>query len=200
MLSLPADAWFVIQVAPRSEGRVASMLEYRGYQPFAPTCLLRKRWSDRTKTLEQPLFPGYVFVRTPGAAVSGLVCSTPGVVRILSFGGRPCPVPDFEIDAVRRCMLLGEPRPTPFLNVGQKVEIREGPFAGIAGTIRQIKNRDCLIVSVQLTSQSIYVDVDEFQIRPVAAVIPEAECLNRLSSDAPGSSLVRERLSLTLSR
>jgi transcription antitermination factor NusG len=178
MLSLPSDAWFVVHVTPQSESRVASFLEYKGYQSFAPTYLSRKRWSDRVKTIEQPLFPCYVFVRTRGMTVSGLVSSTPGVVRILSFGGRPCSVPDCEIDAVRRCTLVGKPQPTSYFNVGQMVEIKHGPFAGIAGTIRRIKNRDCLILSVQLISQSIYVDVDEFQIQPMAAAIPETACPN----------------------
>jgi len=176
MLSLPADIWFVVQVAPQSEKRVGSMLEYKGYEQFAPTYLLRKRWSDRIKTLEKPLFPGYVFVRALGKAVSGLLSSTPGVVRILSFGGHPAPVPDAEIDAIRRVTLLGKPLPAPHLNVGQKVEIKDGPFAGIVGIIKQIRNRACLVISVQLISQSICVDVDEFQIGPVTSDIRTAEC------------------------
>ena len=172
MFSLPADTWFAVQVAPRSERTVASILQYKGYQPFAPTYLSRKQWSDRIKTLEEPLFPGYVFVRTPGTtAVSGLLCSTPGVIRILSFGGHPSPVPNSEVDAVRRLALSAKPLPTPYVNVGQKVEIREGPFAGIVGIVRQIKNRACLIVSVQLISQSVYVEADEFQIGPVASTV-----------------------------
>jgi len=177
MLSLPPDAWFVVHVARQSEKTVASILEYKGYQPFAPTYVLRKQWSDRVKTLEKPLFPGYVFVRTPGTTVSGLVCSTPGAIRILSFGGQPCLLPDFEIDAVRRFSLLAKPLPTPYLNVGQRVEIKDGPFAGIVGIIKQIRNRACLIVSVQLISQSIYVDVSEFQVGPVAATDPRCKML-----------------------
>jgi transcription antitermination factor NusG len=177
MFSLPAEAWFVVQVAPQSEKTVASLLEYKGYEPFAPTYLLRKRWSDRIKTLEKPLFPGYVFVRTPGTTVSGLLCSTPGVVRLLTFGGRPIPLPDFEMDAVRRFTLFGKPLPTPHVNVGQKVEIRDGPFTGIVGIVRQIRNRACLIVSVQLISQSIYVEVDECQIGPVTSTIPACQSL-----------------------
>lgn len=192
MLSLPADAWFVVQVAPRSERSVGSILEYKGYQQFAPTYLSRMQWSDRIKIVEKPLFPGYVFVRTPGTAVSGLLCSTPGVTRILSFGGRPSALPDFEIDAIRRFALLGKPLPTPHLNVGQKVEIKDGPFAGIVGIVRQIKSRACLIVSVQLISQSIYVDVDEFRIGPVT---DDSRCKVLLkwglSTEARGSSLAR---------
>jgi transcription antitermination factor NusG len=169
MLALPPNTWFAVQVAPRAERRVAFLLEHKGYEPFAPTYRLRKQWSDRIKTVEEPLFPGYVFVGTSGTTVGGLICSTPGVIRILSFGGRPCPIPDVEIDAVRKLTLLGKPLPTPHLNVGQKVEIRDGPFAGIIGIVRQIRNRACLIVSVELISQSIYVDVTEFQIGPVTS-------------------------------
>jgi transcription antitermination factor NusG len=153
------------------------MLEYKGYQQFAPTYPSPRRWSDRIKTLELPLFPGYVFVRMLRAPVNGLLCSTPGVIRILSFGGHPSAVPDSEIDAVRRLTIEGKPLPIPYLAVGQKVQIRNGSFAGIVGIVRQIRNRRCLIVSVQLISQSIYVDVDEFQVGPVASTIPDAECV-----------------------
>jgi transcription antitermination factor NusG len=163
-MPLPGDTWFAVQVVPRWELRVASVLEYKGFQQFAPTYFIRKRWSDRVKTLEKPLFPGYVFVRALATTPTVLLRATPGVIRLVSFGGRPCAVSEVEIDAVRKLTLLGQPRPTQHVSVGQKVEIREGPFAGIVGIVREIKDRACLIVSVQLISQSIYVDVDEFQV------------------------------------
>src|SRR5262245_40944385 len=115
MNSLPADTWFAVQVMPQSERRVASILEYKGYQQFAPTYVVRKRWSDRIKVQEKPLFPGYVFVRTPGTTAAGLLCSTPGVMRLLSFGGRPSALPDAEIEAIRTLTLLGQPQPTPYV-------------------------------------------------------------------------------------
>lgn len=153
------------------------MLEQKGYQVFAPFHLSPKKWSDRTKTLEEPLFPGYVFVRTSGTNAQGLVCSTPGVVRILSFGGRPSLVPSSELDAIQKIAVLRNPLPTQYLCVGQRVEVKDGPFAGIVGIIRKIKNRACLVVSVHLISQSIYVDVDEFQIAPVISTSLAAECV-----------------------
>jgi transcriptional antiterminator RfaH len=171
MASLPTDAWFVVQVMPQSERRVASILEYKGYQQFSPTYLVRKRWSDRIKSREAPLFPGYVFVRSPAAGVRGLVSSTPGVTRILGFGGSPCPVPDREMTAIRRLSLQGQAFPIPYVEVGQRVEIREGPFAGVVGIVRRIKSRSCLIVSVELISRSIYVVVDEFQIGRASAAV-----------------------------
>ncbi len=175
MNSLPEDAWFVVQVAPRSEKRVATVLEYKGYQLFAPTYLSRKRWSDRIKTLEEPLFPGYVFVRTAGV-VSGLVSSTPGVTRILSFGGRPTPVPELEIEAIRRLTLQGAPMPTPYIDVGQRVKICDGPLAGTVGIVRQIRNRSSLVVSVQMISQAIYIVVDGLQLEPIVSEVRDAKC------------------------
>jgi transcription antitermination factor NusG len=177
MTHLLADSWFAAQVAPRSEKRVASMLEYKGYQHFAPTYLSRKKWSDRVKVLEEPLFPGYVFVRISGPTLGGLLCSTPGVIRILSFGGRPVPISDSDLEMVRKLTLRGRPLPTRHVNSGEKVQIRDGPFAGVVGIVRQIRNRECLVFSVELISQSIYVEVDEFQIGPVPSSTRDAECV-----------------------
>jgi transcriptional antiterminator NusG len=187
MVHLPPDAWFAAQVAPRSEKRVASMLEYRGYQQFTPTYLSQKKWSDRIKTQEEPLFPGYVFVRISGTTF-GLLCSTPGIVRILSFGGRPVPLADSEIEAVQRLTLRGKPQPTQHVNCGEKVKISDGPFAGIVGIVKQISNRDCLVFSVQLVSQSIYVEVDQFHIEPLTSTTQDAGCAPE-SGFTPGSKV-----------
>ena len=163
----PSDAWFVLQVAPRAEKKVASLLEYKGYEPLAPTYPVRRRWSDRVKTLEAPLFPGYVFVRTPGVP-SGLMCSTAGVVRLLSVGGRPCPVPAAEIEAIVSLTRAGVPEPIPYCTLGQKVQIKDGPFAGTVGMIKQIRGRTSFVVTVQLIEKSIGIDVSEFQVEPAA--------------------------------
>ena len=98
MRLLEPEAWFVVQVAPRSEQRVASILEYKGYEPFAPTYTSRKQWSDRVMKLERPLFPVCVFVKTSSSATESLLCSTLGVVHILGLGGSPSPVP---VDVLR---------------------------------------------------------------------------------------------------
>ena len=39
------------------------ILRERGYEEFAPSYKVEKRWSDRTKQIEQFLFPGYIFCR-----------------------------------------------------------------------------------------------------------------------------------------
>jgi transcription antitermination factor NusG len=168
----PTDAWYAIHVTCKSEKTVESLLQYKGYEPFVPRYLSRKRWSDRLKTVELPLFPGYVFVRALEMGVGGLVCSTPGVKRVVGFGGRPSAIPDSEIDVVRRLTFLGKALPVPYLRIGQRVEIRDGPFAGIIGIIRKTKDRASIIVSIELISRSICVEVDESQIGAMDPAIP----------------------------
>jgi len=196
MFASTANAWFVVQVVPRSECRVASILTYKGYQPFAPTYASTRRWSDRIKTIEKPLFPGYVFVRNASTAVTGLIHSTPGVMRILSAGGRPSLVPDAEIAAVQRLTVKARPKPAQHLTIGQRIEILDGPFAGIAGIIRRIKNRASLIVSIQLISQSISIDLDEHQLGSTAVIVDDrygAEIRGGESAALRGSALAAGR-------
>src|SRR5437867_6253017 len=77
-----ADDWYALQIRPRWESLVAAHLRYRGYEPFLPTYQAKRRWADRIKILDSPLFPGYLFCQfnlntrmpiltTPG--VSGIV-------------------------------------------------------------------------------------------------------------------------------
>ncbi|MGA9886725.1 MAG: transcription termination/antitermination NusG family protein, partial [Candidatus Acidiferrales bacterium] len=55
--------WFALQVRTRQEASVAQQLNGQGYERFLPLYKVRKRWSDRIKEVNAPLFPGYLFCR-----------------------------------------------------------------------------------------------------------------------------------------
>ncbi|PYV81621.1 MAG: hypothetical protein DMG05_29645, partial [Acidobacteria bacterium] len=55
--------WFALVVRSQHEKMVASVLHSKGYEEFLPLYTVKRRWSDRIKQLELPLFPGYVFCR-----------------------------------------------------------------------------------------------------------------------------------------
>jgi transcription antitermination factor NusG len=154
------ESWFAVQVSPRHEAKVACLLGYKGYQHVLPTYRSRRTWSDRIKTIELPIFPGYVFCKTEDRIVHGLVLSTPGVIRVVGFNGRPYPISDQEIDAIRKAVLSPDAAPCPYLKVGQRVRITNGPMAGVIGILAQVKNRHRLVISVELIMKSIAVDVD----------------------------------------
>jgi transcription antitermination factor NusG len=164
------EGWYALYVRSRAEHVVARMLDEKGYESFLPLYRLKRRWSDRVKALELPLFPNYVFCRVTGHAV-GLIVSTPGVIRIVGAGNVPIPVEDAEIDALKKIVNTELPvEPWPFLCAEQNVEICAGPLAGVHGVLTRVGQSDRVIVSVLLLQRSVSVEVDRRDVMPIGAV------------------------------
>lgn len=152
--------WFALRVRPNREKVVASGLVSKGLEQLLPLCTIRRRWSDRYRDLQVPLFPGYVFCRFPYEKRVP-VLRTPGVVSILSFGGVLVPVTETEIDSLRTLIASGLPlAPWPYLRVGQKVSIGCGSLRGVEGIVVGLKNRWRVVVNVTLLQRSVAVEID----------------------------------------
>jgi transcriptional antiterminator RfaH len=93
-----ATPWFALQTRPKNEKQVERLLTHKGYECCLPMYRQKRRWSDRVIEVELPLFPTYVFCRFISSAI-GKAISTPGVIRIVGFGGRPAEVELEEIEA-----------------------------------------------------------------------------------------------------
>ena len=172
--------WYALRVRSRREYMVGTHLEARGYKSFLPLYKCRKRWSDRFKEIEQPLFPGYVFCqfntlnRLP-------ILSIPGVVHVVGVGRIPTPVDESEITAIRTAVMYGLPsQPWPFLRVGHRVRIEYGPLSGLEGILLGFGAHQRLVLSVTLLQRSVAVQVDEAWVKPMLQEQPA-----RRSSAAP---------------
>lgn len=144
-------------------------LQAGGVEAFAPMYRTRRRWSDRTKEIEAPLFPGYLFGRF-APAERARVLRTPGVLQIVGFGGVATPVPEQEIGALRAA--LGSQlslRPWPHLRAGDRVRIEAGPMRGVEGLLVREAAGLRLILGVELLQRSVAVEVDQDMIVPVHA-------------------------------
>lgn len=164
--------WFAVQTKSRYENLVATLLRGKGYELFLPIYKSRRRWSDRIKELELPLFPGYLFCRfNPLDRFPILV--TPGVMQVVGVGKNPIPVDDSEIAALEAAIRSGLPRqPWPFLQIGQKVRIECKPLCGLEGILVEFKGRHRLVLSVTLLQRSVAVEVDDTWIRPIPLSSP----------------------------
>ena len=166
--------WYVTQVWAGREQLCANHLRLRGYEVFLPCYRENRRWSDRVKKVERPLFPGYVFCRLTGDAVGNIV-TTPSVIRIVGDGTRALPIPTQEIEAIQRVVALRlNVEPWQFLAVGQRVRIDAGPLRDMEGIVIQTKNRHRLIVSVSLLQRSVSVEIDSEWVSVPAAVLMRA--------------------------
>jgi transcription antitermination factor NusG len=169
---LPSDyakvRWYAAYTSANHEKRVREQLDQRCIASFLPLYETMRRWKDRRKRLELPLFPGYVFVRM--ALVDRLrVLQIPSVVRLVGFNGHPSPLPDEEIEGLKNslaCEVRAEPH--AFLTEGRRVRIKAGPLEGREGILIRRKGTLRVVLSIELIRRSIVVDVDVADVQSLA--------------------------------
>lgn len=165
-------SWYAVIVRNCQEKNVSAQLHRKGIPSFLPLYRTRRCWSDRVKIVEQPLFPSYVFCRlVPG--MPQRVLTTPGIVSFVGFGSGPAPIPETEIDAVRRLIDVGgDLLPWPFLREGDRVRITSGPLRDLEGHLVQARKDLRFVVTLQLLQRSVAVTVDRDIITPVHGRAP----------------------------
>jgi transcriptional antiterminator RfaH len=117
--------WFACYTRPRHEKRVEEVLRERGFESYLPLRPLERRWKDRRKTVDFPMFPSYVFGFFDLRDASR-VLAVPGIVTLVKVNGKPLPVREDELQGVRRlaeALNRGEieARPVAALERGQRV-------------------------------------------------------------------------------
>ena len=158
--SNPQSQWFAVNTRSQREKMVAFLLHSKGYEEFLPLYETRRRWSDRMKAVEKPLFPGYVFCRFEVEKRLPILL-TPGVCCIAGIGKTPLPVEEREIAALQSIVQSGlKPEPWPYLQVGQRVRILRGALEGIEGLLIGVKKHCRLVVSVTLLQRSVAVEIE----------------------------------------
>jgi transcription antitermination factor NusG len=161
--------WFALQVRTQHERGVAEFLRGSGFEWFLPLYKCRKRWSDRIKEVEIPLFPGYLFCRFD--PVNRLpILKTPGVIQIVGCNREPSVIDEHEISAIQTLVSSGIPnQPWPYLHTGDRVQIESGPLRGMAGILTDFKGKHRLIVSITLLQRAVAVEIDSALVTPQRA-------------------------------
>jgi transcription antitermination factor NusG len=168
-LAAAARSWFAVQTRPRYERKVHSELQEKGVQTFLPVHPEVHQWSDRKRTVEMPLFPGYIFVRvTPSVDDRVRVLRANGVISFVGARNIGVAIPDHEIDAVQSVVKSGLPfKPYPHLEIGQRVYVRGGCLDGVQGVLTAVNGDRGLVVSVNLIQRSIAMRIEGFKVEAV---------------------------------
>jgi transcription antitermination factor NusG len=165
------EHWYAVYTRSHCEKIVARELAARQIENYLPAFQELRQWSDRKKVVDLPVFPGYLFARFADSNHTRVeVLRAQGAVQILGAAGRIEPVPDFEIDSVRRLL---DSRvhcfAHPFLQEGAWVRVRRGPLKGQEGRLISIKNQTRLLVSITMLARSVATEMD---INAVEALHP----------------------------
>ena len=158
---MPELKWYALKVKAQHESVVYGALTYSAIEGFHPTCKAKRKWSDRTKFIDEPLFAGYVFGRFEYENRVPLL-RIPGVISIVSFSGIPAPIPDEEMDTIRRLTTSNYAvKPWPMLKVGQQVVVKNGPLRGVEGILVAEKDSWRVVVGIEMLNRGVSVIVDK---------------------------------------
>jgi transcription antitermination factor NusG len=146
-LSALTSHWYAIYTKPRWEKKVHSLLSEKKIESYCPLNKVRKKWSDRMKTVEEPLFKSYVFARV-NADEQTKVRMTAGVMNFVYWQGKPAIIPAKEIETIRKFLneyenVMAEPI---LLKEDGRVTIRQGLFMDHEARILKIEGNKVKVV------------------------------------------------------
>jgi transcriptional antiterminator NusG len=161
--------WYAVHTRARHEKVVAQRLQEGGVTTFLPLVTEIRRWSDRKKSVEFPLFGCYVFVRLAPTSEERLrVLRIDSVLNFVGIRGQGTPIPDPQIDAVRTLIEEQMPWSThPFLKIGQRVRIRSGALNGLEGILVSRNGDRTLVLSVDAIQRSLAVRIEGYDVEPL---------------------------------
>ena len=163
-----AENWYAVQTRARHERVVVQRFRDKGLTTFLPLVTEVRRWSDRWKSVELPLFSCYVFVKIMNTNEDRLrVLCTDSVFDFVGVPRQGTPIPDEQIDAVRT--IVEERvnwRSYPFLKIGERVRIRSGALDGVEGILVARNGERSVVVSVDAIQRSLSVRVEGYKIEP----------------------------------
>jgi transcription antitermination factor NusG len=158
--------WYALVVRPNWAFKVRDRLNQIGIEQWVPTFIETVRWSDRTKTVERQLFPGYLFVRATAGEIPTVLELT-GVTEILPSAMRPIAITDEEITNLRAAIAS---QPTgvrgPYV-AGTRVSIESGPLSGASGIVVEAA-RQKVRVLVEMLGRPVKVAIEPAYLKKAA--------------------------------
>jgi transcriptional antiterminator RfaH len=160
--------WYAIYTHPRAEKQVFSRLEEIGVETYLPLQKTYRQWSDRKKLVERPLLSSYVFVKVITKDFP-LVYKTTGVVKFISFEGKPVPIPQKQIDNLR--LLIDSNAEIEVssekFEKGDNVEVITGSLIGLTGELIKAGGRKKVIIRIEELKQNLIVTIPVTFLRKI---------------------------------
>ena len=134
--------WLAIYSRPRWEKKVNQLLLEKGFESYCPLNKVRRKWSDRMKIVEEPLFKSYVFVKVSEEDRTAVRMTT-GVINFVYWGGKPGVIKEKEINAIKRFLNEYENVEVQPMNlqVHQRVKITTGPLMDQEGEVLSLQRK-----------------------------------------------------------
>ena len=162
--------WYALYVHSRAEKKVYSQLLDMGIEAYLPLVTKMKKWSDRMKKVEEPLFKSYLFVRADEKSHFSIV-SLPGVTKFVSFERKAVRVPENQINAIKKYCddYVSDEKEVDQneFHEGQLVRITTGEMKGLIGRLAPVNNKKRLIVNIESVGHNLPINISRTKLEPV---------------------------------
>lgn len=161
--------WFALYVQPRKEKVVEKELLKRGFEVYLPIRTELRKWKDRKKIVEMPLFTSYIFTHIEDNDMWEIV-QVSGCIKFIWFNGKPCPIPENQIDSIK--MLLEKNIEIEFDNEilpskGDRIKIIEGGFAGLVGVIKHKGDKNNFAVRIDSLGVDLTITLNKSNLKVI---------------------------------
>lgn len=163
------ENWIAVYTKSRFEKVVHENLESKGIISYLPLIRKKRRWSDRWKWVDVPMFSSYVFAKIISSH-QAYVLETPGVHKIIKFQNKIAIIPEYQIQSIKQIIEGGfDPVATEYFVVGDEVEIIGGPMVNVRGIVARIDGEDKFIVKIDAIQHAVAVHIDRKFLKPLKA-------------------------------
>lgn len=150
--------WHALYTKPRWEKKVANLLDEQGFTNYCPVMKVVRQWSDRKKTVLEPVFKGYVFIQCTKEKLWESL-KVPGVLNTVRYLGKPAVIRDEEMNTIRK--FLNEFEDIRVENVSleenARVRVRTGVLMDYEGVVIEVLGSRAVVridsLSLQLSAR-----------------------------------------------
>jgi len=159
--------WIAVYTKPRHEKTVLNQFEEKGIESYLPLIREKRRWSDRMKWVETPIFKSYIFANIE-LKDNLSVLQTQGVHNIVKFQNKIAVIPEDQINNLRKMIEGGfDPLPSDYFVIGDEVEVVDGPLRGMTGTVSRNDTPDKLIIKIDAIQHAVAVQIEGKYLKAV---------------------------------
>jgi transcriptional antiterminator RfaH len=162
------NKWYALYTNPRAEKQVFTRLLDVGIETFLPLQKTYRMWSDRKKLVEKPLLSSYIFVKTKSKYFPE-VYKTQGVVKFVTFEGRPASIPQKQIDNLR--LLINSDEDIEVSSdkfaKGDNVEVINGSLVGLTGELIKIGSKNRVVVRIDRLDQNLILKIPKTFLKKI---------------------------------
>lgn len=154
-----SKSWYVIYTAPKAEKKIASTICDLGMESYLPLYTSIRKWSDRKKKVELPLFPNYVFVKTEATNRFDLF-GVQGILKFVSVQRNPVVVPESEIEMIRKVLdKKYEVLQEDYFQAGTKVMVKEGQLGGLVGVVLKQNGTSRVMLRIEELQKAFSINI-----------------------------------------